>query len=54
MKIVVTGASGHIGTNLVYALVSQGQNVRALVHVNHGNQEQSHKEVVAGYWTSSR
>ncbi len=32
MKIAVTGASGHIGNNLVRSLVSQGHHVRALVH----------------------
>lgn len=32
MKIAVTGASGHIGNNLIRTLVSQGHKVRALVH----------------------
>jgi len=32
MTIVVTGASGHIGNNLVRALLSHGEHVRALVH----------------------
>lgn len=36
----VTGATGHIGANLMRALVAQGQPVRVLLHVN--------KEVVAG------
>ncbi len=31
---VVTGATGHIGANLVRALLAQGRSVRALVHVN--------------------
>jgi dihydroflavonol-4-reductase len=30
--VVVTGASGHIGANLVRALLGQGRRVRALVH----------------------
>lgn len=32
MTIVVTGANGHIGNNLVRALVEAGENVRAVVH----------------------
>ena len=32
--VVVTGASGHIGANLVRALVAQGRPVRALVHAD--------------------
>jgi len=35
MTVVVTGASGHIGLNLVRALASEKQAVRAVVHVNH-------------------
>jgi dihydroflavonol-4-reductase len=34
MKTLVTGASGHVGANLVRALVSRGEPVRALVHVD--------------------
>jgi dihydroflavonol-4-reductase len=34
MAVVVTGASGHIGANLVRTLVAQGRTVRALVHVD--------------------
>jgi len=33
-KVVVTGANGHIGANLVRALLAQGRPVRALLHVN--------------------
>jgi len=33
-KTVVTGASGHLGANLVRALLANNRSVRALVHVN--------------------
>ena len=32
MISVVTGASGHVGINLVYALINENRPVRALVH----------------------
>ena len=32
MTIVVTGASGHVGANLVRLLLQRNQNVRVLVH----------------------
>jgi dihydroflavonol-4-reductase len=34
MSILVTGATGHIGANLVRALITQGRRVRVLAHVN--------------------
>lgn len=34
MKIAVTGANGHVGANLCRALVAEGHQVKALVHVN--------------------
>jgi dihydroflavonol-4-reductase len=34
MTVVVTGASGHIGANLVRTLITQGRSVRALVHMD--------------------
>jgi dihydroflavonol-4-reductase len=35
MVVAVTGATGHIGANLVRALLKEGRTVRALVHKNH-------------------
>src|SRR5690606_36910650 len=32
MTVVVTGASGHLGANLVRALLDRGERVRVLVH----------------------
>ena len=32
MKIAVTGATGHVGTNLCRHLISKGQTVKALIH----------------------
>lgn len=32
MTVVVTGANGHVGANLVRALLAEGRSVRALVH----------------------
>lgn len=40
MTIAVTGASGHIGANLVRALCAQNQPTRAIIHI--------HQEAVAG------
>jgi dihydroflavonol-4-reductase len=34
MTVLVTGANGHIGANLVRALIDSGRSVRSLVHVN--------------------
>jgi len=34
MKVAVTGATGHVGANLVPALVQRGDDVRVLVHDN--------------------
>ncbi len=34
MKIVVTGASGHIGINLCRELIKQGHTIKALIHKN--------------------
>jgi dihydroflavonol-4-reductase len=35
MTVVVTGANGHIGANLVRALIDSGRRTCCLVHVNH-------------------
>jgi len=34
MTVVITGASGHVGANLVRALIDKGRPTRCLVHVN--------------------
>jgi dihydroflavonol-4-reductase len=34
MTVAVTGATGHIGANLVRALINEGRSARCLVHVN--------------------
>jgi dihydroflavonol-4-reductase len=34
MTVVITGATGHIGANLVRALIDEGRSTRCLVHVN--------------------
>lgn len=36
-KTLVTGAGGHVGANLVRALLADGVDVRVLVHPNHDN-----------------
>ena len=48
MTVVVTGASGHLGMNLVRALVAEKRQVRALVHVNHQTLESLGAEIVRG------
>ncbi len=48
MTTVVTGANGHIGANLLRALLSQGRPVRALIHMNKQAIENLHTDVVEG------
>jgi dihydroflavonol-4-reductase len=48
MTVVVTGASGHIGINLVRALVAEKRSVRAMAHHNHQILEGLGVEVVPG------
>jgi len=45
---VVTGATGHIGANLVRALLSKGRPVRALLHVNQRAIDGLEVEIVKG------
>lgn len=46
--IVVTGAAGHVGANLVPALLAQGRPVRVLVHADRRAFERLNVEVVPG------
>jgi dihydroflavonol-4-reductase len=46
--IVVTGAAGHAGANLVRALINQGRPVRALVHLDRRALEGLDIEVIQG------
>lgn len=48
MSIVVTGATGHVGANLVRALISQGRPIRALVHKQRRAVEGMDVEVIEG------
>ena len=48
MTVVVTGASGHIGLNLVRALVAEKRSVRAMVHHNHQVLDGLGVEIVTG------
>lgn len=48
MPVVVTGASGHVGANLVRELVARGESVRALVHRSSASLAALGVEQVAG------
>lgn len=48
MKIAVTGASGHVGTNLCRMLLDQGHLVRALIHHSNKGLEDLDIEFVTG------
>ncbi|MFC1994092.1 NAD-dependent epimerase/dehydratase family protein [Chloroflexota bacterium] len=48
MTVVVTGAAGHVGANLVRALISQHRPTRALVHVDRQAVEGLDVEVAEG------
>jgi dihydroflavonol-4-reductase len=48
MTVVVTGATGHIGVNLVRALIAEGRPVRSLVHINHQAIEGLDTEIIQG------
>jgi dihydroflavonol-4-reductase len=48
MSVVITGAAGHVGTNLVRALLAQGRPIRALVHVDRQSVAGLDVEVVKG------
>jgi len=46
--VVVTGATGHLGTNLIPLLLEQGEHVRCLVHSNPGPLDAMPVEVFSG------
>ena len=48
MTVVVTGAGGHIGANLVRALIAQKRPTRCLVHVNNEAIDGLSAEMVPG------
>jgi len=48
MTVVVTGAAGHVGANLMRALLAQGGPTRALVHIDRQAVEGLDTEVVEG------
>jgi dihydroflavonol-4-reductase len=48
MTTVVTGASGHIGANLIRAMLAQGRKVRALQHVNRRAIEDLDVDIIPG------
>ena len=48
MTVTVTGASGHVGANLIRALLNQGRTVRALVHQDRRGIEGLDVETVQG------
>jgi len=48
MTVVVTGASGHIGANLVRTLIQNGRRTRSLVHVHYQGIDGLDTEVVKG------
>lgn len=48
MTILVTGATGHVGANLVRALIAQGHTTRALVHIDRKPIDGLDVEIVEG------
>jgi len=48
MTVVVTGASGHVGANLIRTLLAQGRPTRALLHTNRQAIEGLDIEVIEG------
>ena len=48
MTTVVTGATGHVGANLIRALLAQCRSVRALVHLDRRGIEDLDVEVIEG------
>ncbi len=48
MTTLVTGANGHVGANLIRALLARGRTVRVLVHTNRQAIENLNVEIVRG------
>ena len=48
MTVVITGATGHVGANLVRTLLAQGRPTRVLLHVNRQGIERPNIETIEG------
>jgi dihydroflavonol-4-reductase len=48
MFTLITGASGHVGNNLVRTLLAEGRNVRVLIHKNSANLDKLDVEKIQG------
>ncbi len=54
MKIAITGASGHVGTNLCRMLIGRGHQVRVLIYKRNTGLEDLPVEFIRGDVTSEK